>query len=202
MTTRQAIGASVAAAGLAAISSFGEAKSGAAAPDFKLKSSAGAEHALADFKGKYVVLEWTNFDCPFVRKHLDSNNLQTLQKTYTEKGVVWLTICSSAEGKQGHFKAERWNELLTQRGAKPTALLLDYDGTVGRQYGAKTTPHMFVVNPEGVVIYAGALDSKPTFDKDDVPGAENYVRKTLDAALSGKPLAPWETKPYGCSVKY
>ena len=175
---------------------------GKAAPDFSLISTTGATNALSAFKGKYVVLEWTNFECPFVKKHYGTGNMQSLQKTYTGKGVVWLTINSSAPEKQGYFAAEKWNEMIKEKGAASTALLLDPDGKVGRLYGAKTTPHVFVINPEGVLIYMGAIDDKPTFKPEDVKTAKNYVQMALDAAMEGKPVETPSTQSYGCSVKY
>lgn len=172
------------------------------APDFTLTDSQGKEHKLSDFKGKYVVLEWANPECPFVRKHYDSGNMQKLQKEYTGKGVVWLMIASSAEGKQGHFTAEKWNETLKQENASPTAVLLDADGQVGKLYGAKTSPHMFVINPEGNVVYAGAIDSIKSANKADIEKATNYVSAALDAAMAGKPVETASASPYGCSIKY
>ncbi len=175
---------------------------GAQAPAFKLTDTKGTEHALADFRGKHVVLEWTNYDCPFVRKHYDSGNMQKLQKTYTAKGIVWLSICSSAPGKQGNYPADKWNGLIAARGAAPTAVLLDPGGGVGRLYGARTTPHLFVIDPEGAVIYQGAIDDKPSANKADIEGAVNYVAGALDKALAGEAVEPAATPPYGCSVKY
>lgn len=175
---------------------------GQAAPDFKLTDSNGNEHALTDFKGKYVVLEWVNHDCPFVRKHYDSGNMQKLQKTYTEKDVVWLSINSSAMGKEGSVTPEQANELTSTKGANPTAVLLDMDGTVGKQYDAQTTPHMYVINPDGVLIYQGAIDDTPSVDVADVQTAKNYVQAALDESMDGKPVTTGSTKAYGCSVKY
>ncbi|MBM4164253.1 MAG: thioredoxin family protein [Lentisphaerae bacterium] len=172
------------------------------APDFTLKDIAGAEHSLAASKGSYVVLEWTNFDCPFVRKHYETDNMQALQKTYTEKGVIWLTICSSAPNKQGHLTPEQWAERVTQYKAVPTALLLDADGKVGKLYGAKTTPQMVIINPEGNVIYTGAIDDQPKLEREKMKDAVNYVKQTLDAAMADKPVEVSATAPYGCSVKY
>lgn len=175
---------------------------GASAPDFTLSDAAGTPRRLSDSRGKFVVLEWFNNECPFVRKHYDSGNMQALQSAYTGHGVIWLTIASSAPGKQGHLTPEAATQVIQQRQAKQTALLLDPDGTVGRRYGAKTTPHMFVINPEGVMIYAGALDDQPSFDPTDLPTATNYVRQALDEAMAGKPVSVASTRPYGCSVKY
>jgi peroxiredoxin len=185
-----------------AVASAAGPKPGAAAPDFTLPDTNGKEHSLSDFKGKFVVLEWTNFGCPFVKKHYDSKNMQHLQAKYTDKDVVWLMIGSSAEGKQGNFPAEKWNEMIEEKGAKPTAVLLDPEGTVGRLYGATTTPDMYIVDPDGKLLYRGAIDSKPTADKSDIPTSTNYVSAALDAAMEGKPVKKPSTSPYGCSVKY
>ncbi len=179
-----------------------DVKVGKPAPDFTLVDSHGKKHTLSDYRGKFVVLEWINFGCPFVRKHYNSGNMQGLQKKYTEKGVVWLSICSSAPGKQGYYKPEEINKMLKQKKAHPTAYLLDPEGTVGRLYGAKTTPHMFIIDPKGVLIYAGGIDDKPTTRLKDVKTAHNYVSAALDAALAGKPVPVKTSRPYGCSVKY
>ncbi len=181
---------------------FAEVETGKAAPNFTLTDTKGTSHSLADFKGKHVVLEWYNPDCPFVVKHYKPGNMQALQKTYTDKGVVWLSINSSATGKQGHYSAAEFNKLIAESKSAPTALLLDQDGKVGKQYAAKTTPHIYIINPEGTLIYQGAIDSKPSADSDDIASSENYVKTTLDAALAGKPIKVGSTKPYGCSVKY
>jgi peroxiredoxin len=175
---------------------------GQPAPGFTLTDTNGKEHNLSDFKGKHVVLEWINHDCPFVKKHYNEGHMQQLQKDYTGKGVVWLSICSSAEGKQGHYSPDKWNAVTAEKGAKPTAVLLDADGTVGKAYAAKTTPHMYVIDPEGILIYAGAIDSVRSTNPGDIEGAENYVRSALDSALAGNKVATPSTPPYGCSVKY
>ena len=169
---------------------------------FELPDTAGKIRSLSEFKGKFVVLEWVNYDCPFVGKHYRSGNMQRLQKEYTQQGVVWLSINSSAPGKQGHFQPERVSVLIKEYGARPSAYLLDPDGAVGRLYGAKTTPHMFVVNPEGAVIYHGAIDDAPSTDVTDIAGAKNYVQSALDEAMSGKNVSVKSSPPYGCSVKY
>ena len=179
-----------------------EVTTGAAAPDFTLTDSSGTSHNLSDFKGKVVVLEWVNHGCPFVVKHYSPGNMQGLQAESTGKGVVWLSICSSAEGKQGYYTAEGWQKLNAEKGGKATAILLDPEGTVGKLYGAKTTPHMYVINAEGTLVYQGAMDDKPSTDSDDIPGAKNYVKAALDEVLAGKPVTTGQTKPYGCSVKY
>jgi len=176
--------------------------SGQAAPDFTLTDSNGHKHSLSDFKGKFVVLEWFNPQCPFVKKHYNSGNIPNLQKQYTAKGVIWLSINSSAEGKQGSYTPEEFNKFVSDNGAAPTAVLLDRDGKIGRLYGAKTTPDMYVISPEGTLIYQGAIDDTPGVDIADLKTAKNYVSAALDAAMSGKPVAVSTTKSYGCSIKY
>lgn len=175
---------------------------GQPAPAFTLTDSSGESRSLSDFAGSWVVLEWVNPDCPFVRKHYDSGNIQRLQATYAAQDVVWLSVNSSAPGKQGHLTPESAQAFLAQRQAAPTALLLDSDGAVGRLYGAKTTPHMFIINPEGIVAYNGAIDDRPSVDPDDVDGATNYVMQALAEAQAGQPVSVSSTQPYGCSVKY
>ncbi|MBY0274883.1 thioredoxin family protein [Candidatus Binatia bacterium] len=175
---------------------------GQAAPAFTLTGTDGQPHALSEYAGKYVVLEWLNHDCPFVRKHYGSGNMQKLQKKWTAQDVVWLSINSSAPGKQGNYPPEEANELTKEKGAAPTAVLLDPEGTVGRAYGAKTTPHMFIVDPKGVLIYAGGIDDKPSTDPADVAGARNHVDQALTEALAGKSVTIATSTPYGCSVKY
>ncbi len=175
---------------------------GQAAPEFKLTDSTGKFHSLSDFKGKHVVLEWINLQCPFVKKHYDGGHMQNLQREFTGKGVVWLAICSSAKGKQGHMAAAEINAAIKEKNAAMTAYLIDEDGKVGKAYGAKTTPHMFIVSPQGKVIYAGAIDSIRSADSADVEKAQNYVRTALNEALTGKAVSTAETEAYGCSVKY
>jgi len=172
------------------------------APDFSLTGIDGKTYKLSDYKDKYVVLEWNNFACPFVQKHYSSGNMQALQKKYTDKGVVWLTICSSAKDKQGYYEPDVLQGMIKENKLSATAYLCDLEGTVGKSYGAKTTPHMFIVNPAGVLIYAGAIDDKPSFNPKDVEGAGNYVAACLDASMSGKPVENKSTTSYGCSVKY
>ena len=181
---------------------FAAVEPGEAAPEFTLTDSKGTSHKLSDFRGKLVVLEWLNHDCPFVKKHYSGGNMQKLQKEYTAKGVVWLSIISSAPGKQGHRTGPQADADTEDKGAAPTAVLLDAAGEVGKKYDAKTTPEMFVIDKEGKVIYAGAIDSIKSTDSADVAKAENHVRAALDAALAGKPVATPKTQPYGCSVKY
>ncbi len=179
-----------------------DAKVGESAPGFTLVDSNGNEHSLSDFEGKYVVLEWINYDCPFVKKHYNSGNMQSLQKKYTEKDVVWLAVCSSVPGKQGNFSNEVINERSSEHGANFTAYLIDDTGSVGKSYGAKTTPHMYVINPEGTLIYAGGIDDKASTDVDDIETATNYVSAALDAAMNGEEVEVKVSQPYGCSVKY
>lgn len=178
------------------------AKVGDPAPDFTGKGSDGKSYHLADLRGKFVVLEWHNQSCPFVKKHYGSGNMQQLQQEWTAKGVTWLTILSSAPGKQGSVSAEQENAYLKEKKAVPTAAILDPEGTIGNLYGAKSTPHMFVIDPKGTLIYNGAIDDKPTADPSDIPGAKNYVSAALTQAMAGKPVAEASTRPYGCSVKY
>ena len=172
------------------------------APDFELTDHTGKAHKLSDYKGKYVILEWVNFDCPFVRKHYRSGNMQALQKKFTEEGVVWLSICSSAAGKQGHFAGDELVERMKKENWSGSAYLIDEDGTVGKLYRAKTTPHMYIINPEGILVYAGAIDDKPSTDLEDIKTATNYVVEAMAALKAGKKIEPAVTKSYGCSVKY
>ena len=186
----------------ASLVSAQDAKIDQQAPAFTLKDSQGESHSLSDFKGKYVVLEWINFDCPFVKKHYNSGNMQNLQKKYTGEDVVWLAVCSSAPGKQGHFDSEEITDRITEYGGAMTAYLIDEEGKVGKSYGAKTTPHMYVINPDGLLIYAGGIDNIPSADEADIPEATNYVAEALNAAMNGKDVETKTSKPYGCSVKY
>ena len=187
---------------LAASVCWAEAVVGESAPDFTLTDMTGNARFLSEFKGKFVVLEWVNPDCPFVRKHYDSGNMQQLQQTYTQRGVAWLSVNSSAPGKQGHLIPATAQAFVEQRQAHPTTLLLDPDGTVGRLYGAKTTPHMFVIDPNGIVLYAGAIDDIASPDPGDIPEAINYVATALNEAMRGESVTVPETRPYGCTVKY
>ena len=182
--------------------SFAETEVGKAAPEFSLPDTNGKTHSLAELKGKYVVLEWYQPDCPFVRKHYRSGNMQELQKEYTSKGVTWLSIDSSAPGEQGNYPADKLNEIAKQDGASRTALLLDPAGEVGRLYGAKTTPDMYIIDPKGILVYKGAIDNKRSTDLADVKTATNYVKTALDAVMAGKTVPTTATQPYGCSVKY
>lgn len=175
---------------------------GQPAPAFSLKDTKGRTRTLSEFKGRYVVIEWLNHGCPFVKKHYNSGNMQKLQRTARKQGVVWLSIASSAVGKQGHYNAAGADEQTKIKKAAPTAVLLDPSGNTGRAYAAKTTPHMFVINPQSRVIYNGAIDDRPSTDVADVPLARNYVMAALSQAKSGRKVATPGTQPYGCSVKY
>jgi peroxiredoxin len=178
------------------------AKVGEKAPDFSVTDSNGKAHKLSDFKGKWVVLEWHNQGCPYVKKHYGSGNMQKLQKEWTAKGVVWLSVISSAQGQQGYVTAAQANAYVAEQKAAATAVLLDPMGTMGQAYGAKTTPHMFVISPEGTLVYNGAIDDRPTTDLNDVPTANNFVSAALNQAMAGKAVTTATTKPYGCGVKY
>lgn len=175
---------------------------GKPAPDFTGVDSNGQSHRLSDFKGKTVVLEWTNHDCPFVVKHYSTGNMQALQREATADGIVWLSVISSAPGKQGHVSPEQANELTASREAAPTAVILDSSGDIGRSYGAKTTPHMYVIDASGTLVYMGGIDDRPSSRKSDIEGANNYVRTALNELAAGKPVSDASTRPYGCSVKY
>jgi peroxiredoxin len=174
------------------------------APNFTLNglNQKSKEVSLADFKGKYVVLEWLNHGCPFVRKHYDSGNMQSLQKTYTDKNVIWLSIISSAQGKQGFVDQSGAIKDKIANKSSATDVLLDPTGKVGNLYGAKTTPHMFIVDKEGKLAYQGAIDDKADTDKESIPSAKNYVAKALDELMAGKKVTAHTTKSYGCGVKY
>ena len=192
----------VAGCGTDAVSKDQEARVGSKAPDFTLTDAHGQKHTLSDLKGKYVVLEWINFECPFVKKHYSVGNMQTLQDEYGEKGVVWLSICSSAPGKQGYYEGEDLLSRLKQQKSEAAAYLIDADGTVGKMYGAKATPNMFVIDPDGILRYAGAIDDHPTPKPEDIPNSTNYVKAALDAVMAGKEVSVKTSAPYGCSVKY
>jgi peroxiredoxin len=193
--------ASITAAALM-VSSANAAPPGNAAPTFKEVNTAGKEIALADFTGKTVVLEWTNNGCPFVQKHYNSKNMQNTQAAAAKDGVVWLSVISSKPGSQGHVTPEQADKLTADRGAKPTHVLLDPDGSMGRAYGAKTTPHMYIITPDGKVAYNGAIDSIQSNKVDDIPKATNYVAAALSNLKNGKAPDPAASVPYGCDVKY
>ncbi len=175
---------------------------GKPAPDFSAADSNGKTVKLSDYRGKIVVLEWTNDGCPYVQKHYKSGNMQALQKDAAAKGIVWLTIISSEPGAQGYVNGAGANQLTASRGAAPAAVLLDPEGTAGHLYDARTTPHMFIVGKDGTLAYMGGIDDKPTTDVADIKTAKNYVRIALDEVMAGKPVAEAVTRPYGCSVKY
>jgi peroxiredoxin len=175
---------------------------GQSAPDFKVMDTNGKEQSLSAYKGKFVVLEWTNPGCPFVQKHYDTANMPATQKAAEAKGVVWLTVSSTAKDAGDYKQPSALAAWLKEKGAQPTAVLMDDDGKVGHAYGARTTPHMFVIDPNGKLVYAGAIDSKATARKDDVKGATNYVKVALDEALAGKAISKATSEPYGCSIKY
>jgi peroxiredoxin len=175
---------------------------GTAAPDFSLTDSKGKTQTVSQYKGKYVVLEWFNPECPFVKKHYGSGNMQKLQEELTAKGVVWLSVDSSAPGLEGYLTAEQAEKKIAEWKTKQNALVLDPDGKAGRSYGAKNTPHMFVINPEGKIVYEGAIDSKATPNPSDIASSTNYVKVALEESMGGKTVSTANTKPYGCSVKY
>jgi hypothetical protein len=175
---------------------------GSTAPDFKGTDSNGVQHTLSDYRGKFVVLEWANQGCPYDRKHYLSGSIESQQREWTAKGVVWLSVISSAPGEQGYVTPSEENTYLKTMHASPTAALLDPTSAIARLYEAKTTPHIFVIDPTGKLIYQGALDDKPTTEQADLKGARNYLNETLTAAMAGKPVPVASTRPYGCSVKY
>jgi peroxiredoxin len=180
----------------------GVAKVGETAPAFNTAATNGRSVSLADQRGKIVILEWTNHDCPYVRKHYESGNMQTLQKEITAQGVVWLTLISSSPGTQGYVSPKEADELTASRKANPTAVLLDPTGAVGKAYGATNTPHMYIVDKAGLLVYAGAIDDRPTTRRADVQGAHNYVRAALEDMAAGRAVQTPITRAYGCTVKY
>jgi peroxiredoxin len=175
---------------------------GQPAPEFTAKDSRGVSVALSQYRGKTVVLEWTNADCPYTRKHYSTGNMQSIQALAQKNGVVWLSVISSAPGKQGYVNGPAADALTQSRGAAPTAVLLDPSGTLGRLYGAKTTPHMFVIDKNGALQYMGGIDSIATADTADIAHAEPYLKEAMLAVAQGVPVANAVTKPYGCAVKY
>jgi peroxiredoxin len=175
---------------------------GQAAPDFSAVDTAGKTRKLSDFKGKLVVLEWTNPGCPFVVKHYGGGNMQSLQKEFTGKGVVWLSVNSTEQGSRDYLAPAKLAGWMLDKRGTPTATLMDESGQIGQRYGAKTTPHMYIVSPQGQLIYAGGIDSVASARVDDIKMATNYVRQGLNEALAGKPVSMASTRPYGCSVKY
>jgi peroxiredoxin len=178
------------------------AKVGAMAPDFTVTDMSGKTHKLSDFAGKFVVLEWLNYGCPFVGKHYGSGNMQALQKQWTTKGVVWLSVISSAPGQQGHSAPAKAQADYKAKGSNATTVILDESGALGKAYGARTTPHMYVIDPKGNLIYNGGIDDKPSTDVADVKTAKNYVSAALTEAMAGKAVSVSTSQPYGCNVKY
>jgi peroxiredoxin len=199
---RLAIAAAFALSACAAPLAWAAATVGQPAPNFTATDTSGKKVSLADFKGKHVVLEWVNPGCPFVVKHYSSGNMQGTQKEATAKDVVWLAISSTAPDASDYKKPAELASWMQSQKAAATATLMDDDGKVGKAYGARTTPHMYVVNPAGTLVYAGAIDSKATSNKADIPDATNYVKQALGELLAGKPVSVASTRPYGCSVKY
>ncbi len=193
-------GAALAFAPLAAVAAGPDL--GKPAPPFTAVDSNGKTWSLADLKGKVVVIETTNHDCPYVRKHYNSQNMQTQQREAAAKGVVWLSSASSAAGEEGHVTAPQANELTKSRGAAPAAVLLDPQSKIARAYGATVTPHMYIIDASGVLVYRGGIDSIPSSNAADIPKAKQYVRIALDEVLAGKPVTEASTRPYGCSLKY
>jgi peroxiredoxin len=179
-----------------------EAEIGKPAPAFTLPSCESKSVSLADFKGKVVVLEWTNYGCPFVVKHYGSGNMQKLQADATAKGVVWLSICSSAPKQQGHATPADALKACTEKNSAATAYLIDESGATGRAYGAKRTPEMYVINADGILVYHGAIDDKKSVDPADIATAKNFVAAAIEETLAGKPVSTPETEAYGCSIKY
>lgn len=180
----------------------GSAELGAPAPDFTLQDTDGETHQLSEYEGQYVVLEWMDFRCPYVGKHYGSGNMQTLQKTYTDKNVVWLSVYSVSPDHRKYVSPERMAARNRELGGNQKAMLMDPTGQVGKAYGATNTPHMYVIDPEGRLIYRGGIDDKPTTDESDVEGATNYVRAALEASMNGEEVEVQKAPPYGCPIWY
>ena len=198
-----AVVASTTLTAFAAAPKFGNATVGKPAPLFSVTDTKGNAQSLESYRGKWVVLEWFNHECPYTRKHYFTNNMQKLQRDYTEKGVVWISVVSSARGQQGyHSSSAEADRAMSERKAAPSFIVRDTVGTLGHLYGARTTPHMYVIDPEGVLRYAGAIDDRPSPSPSDVAIARNYLKLALDAGLAGKPIPVGTTQPYGCDVKY
>lgn len=179
-----------------------EAIVGEPAPEFSVVDANGNMHSLSDYEGKYVILEWLNHGCPFVRKHYDGNNMQQMQNRYTEEGVVWLSVVSSAPGTQGYMEPDETLETMIENNAAPTAILLDVDGAMGRAYDARVTPHMYIISPDGTLEYNGAIDDKPTARLRDLEDAHNYVDSAMASLRNDEPVEVRTSTPYGCTVKY
>lgn len=192
----------LAAAALVTAPALAEVQIGKPAPNFKANDVNGQVVSLSDFRGKTVVLEWNNPECPFVRKHYSSGNMQKTQAAAKKEGVVWLTINSSAPGKQGHVDGVKAKSMIATQQAQPTAYLLDPQGKLGNGYGAKTTPHMYIINPRGTLVYMGGIDDKPSPNPADIDGARNHVLTALSELKAGKPVSVPTSRPYGCAVKY
>ena len=175
---------------------------GQAAPDFTLRDASGKDVKLSDYRGKFVVLEWTNPGCPYVRKHYDSGNMATTQKEAADKGAVWLSINSTEKSSYDYMEPAKLVAWQKDRKVLPSAVLMDEEGTAGRAYGARTTPHMYIVDPKGQLVYAGGIDSIPSSSTSDIGKAVNYVRQGLNEAVAGKPISAATTRPYGCTIKY
>ncbi|MCA0301965.1 MAG: redoxin domain-containing protein [Proteobacteria bacterium] len=199
---RSLIVGSAAVALLPAVAAAAGPDVGQPAPLFTATDSTGKTWSLADLKGKVVVIETTNHDCPYVRKHYNAGNMQAQQREAASKGVVWLTSASSATGEQGYVTAQQANELTKSRNAAPAAVLLDPQSKVARAFGATVTPHLYIVDAKGTLVYKGGIDSIPSADVADIPKATQYVRVALDEVLAGKPVSNPSTRPYGCSMKY
>jgi hypothetical protein len=204
LTRREALGALAATAVVTSVTWPAEAavETGRSAPAFSVTDTGGGQHVLATYGGKTVILEWTNHECPYTVKHYATGNMQALQAAATGSGAIWLTVVSSRPGSQGFVGAAEADRLTTSRNARPTGVVLDPTGQLGRLYGARTTPHMFIVDGAGLLVYMGAIDDRPAANHASVKGARNYVREALDAMAAGRPVAMASTRPYGCSVKY
>jgi hypothetical protein len=205
LTRRQtlvALAATAAASAAARTPAEAAVQTGRPAPAFSVADTRGVQHALAGYRGRTVILEWTNHECPYTVKHYATGNMQALQAQATGSGVIWLTVVSSRPGSQGHVEAAQADRLTASRNAKPTGVVLDPGGQLGRLYDARTTPHMFIIDGAGVLVYMGAIDDRPTASPASVKGARNYVREALEAMAAGRPIARASTRPYGCSVKY
>lgn len=195
------LSAAVAALGFA-LPASAKIANGTKVPDMQVVDSNGTTHNLSDFAGKNVVLEWTNEGCPYVKKHYGAGNMQALQREAAEDGAVWLSVISSAPGKQGHATGEQANAIVAKYDAAPTAVILDETGVKGKAFSARTTPHMYIIDADQTLVYQGAIDSNRSANPDTIPGATNYVREALAAIKAGTPILEAETAPYGCSVKY
>lgn len=208
VTRREALAGFAATLGIAGLPvllasrAFANPQTGVPAPDFSATDSRGRAHTLSSYRGKTVVLEWTNHECPYTVKHYATGNMQALQRTVTEGGSIWLSVISSRPGSQGYVEGPEADKLTKERKASPTAVILDPKGDLGRLYGAATTPHMYVINRDGVLVYMGGIDDQPSSSHTSVQRARNYVREAVDALAAGRPVAVASARPYGCSVKY